>query len=148
VKPRGQRCGAWLRERLSAPSTRCGDSSRLRDAIAEAPRGGRAVATRCAKAATTRPRVAWIDGGATSLANLLSLCRRHHRFVHEHGYRVLIARDGGPRFFRSDGKPVPLADETPRTLLGSGAPAPGTMPDADALAGLRAAHAARSAGAA
>jgi len=87
--------------------------------------------------------VAWTDGGATTLSNLLSLCRRHHRFVHEHGYRVLIARDGGPRFFRSDGEPVPLADETPRTLLGSDAPAPGTMPDADALAGLRAAHAAR-----
>ena len=30
----------------------------------------------------------WIHGGETSLVNLCRLCRRHHSFVHEHGYRV------------------------------------------------------------
>ncbi|MCC6810472.1 MAG: DUF222 domain-containing protein [Deltaproteobacteria bacterium] len=30
----------------------------------------------------------WSKGGATTLENLVSLCRRHHRFVHEHGYCV------------------------------------------------------------
>jgi hypothetical protein len=36
----------------------------------------------------------WIDGGETSLRNCVSLCRRHHRYVHEFGYGVR-ARDGG-----------------------------------------------------
>jgi len=93
--------------------------------------------------------VAWIDGGATSLANLLSLCRRHHRYVHEHGYRVAVARDGGPRFFRHDGQPVPLADEPLRSPLandshaGGAGGASGVAAAPDALAALRAAHAAR-----
>ena len=30
----------------------------------------------------------WIDGGETAIDNLCRLCPRHHRFVHEHGYRV------------------------------------------------------------
>jgi len=94
--------------------------------------------------------VAWIEGGMTSLSNLLSLCRRHHRFVHEHGYRVVIARDGGPRFFRRDGQPVPLADEPLRSPLGNDSHACGGATAAaaaaaaapDALAALRAAHSA------
>lgn len=31
-------------------------------------------------------------------------------FVHEHDYRAVVARDGGPRFFRRDGQLVPVAD--------------------------------------
>ncbi|MBM4243614.1 MAG: DUF222 domain-containing protein [Deltaproteobacteria bacterium] len=85
--------------------------------------------------------VAWIDGGATRLANLLSLCRRHHRFVHEHGYRVITASSGELLFFRRDGQPVPLAAETPRTPIGGDSRAPRTA--LNALAALRAAHAAR-----
>ena len=30
----------------------------------------------------------WVDGGPTELDNLVLLCRRHHTFVHEHGYRI------------------------------------------------------------
>ena len=30
----------------------------------------------------------WADGGATRLDNLLLLCRRHHRLVHEGGVSV------------------------------------------------------------
>ncbi len=30
----------------------------------------------------------WAAGGETSLENLLLLCRRHHRFVHEGGYTI------------------------------------------------------------
>ena len=79
--------------------------------------------------------VAWIDGGATTLPSLLSLCRRHHRFVHEHGYRVVTGSQGEPPlFFRRDGQPVALADGSRRG---------GSAPDADAVAVLRAAHAAR-----
>ena len=35
----------------------------------------------------------WADGGRTALDNLLLLCRRHHRAVHEEGFRVTL--DGG-----------------------------------------------------
>jgi hypothetical protein len=34
----------------------------------------------------------WARGGPTTMGNLLLLCRRHHRLVHEGGYRV--DRDG------------------------------------------------------
>ena len=85
--------------------------------------------------------VAWIEGGATSLPNLLSLCRRHHRFVHEHGYRVVTEVAGEPRFLDADGRPVPLADDALRTTQGRDSRATETAPDA--LAVLRAAHAAR-----
>ncbi len=40
----------------------------------------------------------WIHGGATALENLCRLCPSHHRFVHEHGYRVEL-REGEPVFF-------------------------------------------------
>jgi hypothetical protein len=33
----------------------------------------------------------WADGGATELENLVSLCRPHHRAVHEQGWRLHIA---------------------------------------------------------
>src|SRR5579862_2968651 len=33
----------------------------------------------------------WSDGGPTELANLVSLCRPHHRRVHEQGWRIHIA---------------------------------------------------------
>jgi hypothetical protein len=33
----------------------------------------------------------WADGGPTELENLVSLCRSHHRRVHEEGWRIHIA---------------------------------------------------------
>jgi hypothetical protein len=33
----------------------------------------------------------WADGGPTELGNLVSLCRQHHRRVHEEGWRLQIA---------------------------------------------------------
>src|SRR5207244_443871 len=47
----------------------------------------------------------WVDGGETSLANTLLLCRRHHVLVHEHGFSVQC--DPEPRFFDPFGAPVP-----------------------------------------
>jgi hypothetical protein len=45
--------------------------------------------------------VHWADGGETSLANLVLLCRRHHRLVHERF--GLTMEDGQPVFRRPDG---------------------------------------------
>jgi predicted restriction endonuclease len=36
------------------------------------------------------------DGGRTEVANLLSMCRRHHRFVHEKGWMVGVDEVGNP----------------------------------------------------
>ena len=35
----------------------------------------------------------WADGGATILDNLILLCRRHHRLVHEEGWTLELAHD-------------------------------------------------------
>lgn len=45
----------------------------------------------------------WAQGGDTKLANLVTLCRFHHRLVHEGGIRVAMTPDGAPRFMRPDG---------------------------------------------
>ena len=49
----------------------------------------------------------WAQGGPTTLANLVLLCRRHHRAVHEEGYSVVHGPDGTLRFRRPDGRPLP-----------------------------------------
>src|SRR5262249_41758992 len=50
--------------------------------------------------------VAWARGGATRLGNLCLLCRRHHRFVHEHGYGIEHGAAGELTFRRPDGRVV------------------------------------------
>jgi hypothetical protein len=60
--------------------------------------------------------VHWADGGETSLRNTLLLCRHHHRYVHEGGWRVACDKDGQAVFFSPLGKalagapPMPLTD--------------------------------------
>ena len=63
----------------------------------------------------------WARGGETKLANLVSLCRFHHRQVHEGRVGVQILDDGALRFVRPDGgcfetlvpgHSAPLADWT------------------------------------
>ena len=75
----------------------------------------------------------WAHGGETKLSNLVTLCRFHHRQVHEGRVVVEGLDDGAFRFTRPDGKtfesPMPLvatwdelvADQrtqiTPRTAI-------------------------------
>ena len=56
----------------------------------------------------------WADGGVTRLDNLVLLCRRHHRAVHEERFTVELRDDGDARFFRPDGQPFPEAPPAPR----------------------------------
>ena len=56
----------------------------------------------------------WAAGGATKIDNLVLLCRRHHRAVHEDGFTVELRDDGGIRFFGPDGQPFPEAPPAPR----------------------------------
>ncbi|MFI5325087.1 MAG: DUF222 domain-containing protein [Candidatus Rokuibacteriota bacterium] len=49
----------------------------------------------------------WAHGGPTKLSNLVLLCRRHHRAVHEEGYQVERLPDGELQFRRPDGRLLP-----------------------------------------
>ena len=55
----------------------------------------------------------WADGGATRLDNLLLLCRRHHRAVHEEGFSVTRHEDGEVRFTHPGGWPLDVAPPAP-----------------------------------
>ena len=55
----------------------------------------------------------WAHGGATVLDNLVLLCRRHHRAVHEEGFRVTLDATGNAEFVRPDGRPLPEAPAPP-----------------------------------
>jgi hypothetical protein len=56
----------------------------------------------------------WGDGGATRLSNLMLVCRRHHRALHEGGFRVVLSSAGEFTFYRPDGRPLPDSPALPR----------------------------------
>jgi hypothetical protein len=70
----------------------------------------------CAFPGCTRPPVMghahhirhWIDGGPTSLNNLVLLCGHHHRTIHHTPWQVRLADDGRPEFL-----PPPKAGHPP-----------------------------------
>ena len=55
----------------------------------------------------------WAHGGATALDNLVLLCRRHHRAVHEEGFQVTVDTSGAAAFVRPDGRPLPTVPSAP-----------------------------------
>jgi len=65
----------------------------------------------------------WADGGGTSLDNLLLVCRRHHRLVHEGGIGIERGAGGAVTFLRPDGRRIETA---PRLTL-TDPPALGVM---------------------
>lgn len=63
----------------------------------------------------------WVEGGATDEDNGLILCSHHHRFVHEHGWKIKGSVYGALTFIRPDGRrhtgmPPPLRDEVRKKL--------------------------------
>ena len=55
----------------------------------------------------------WAHGGETSMTNLVLLCRRHHRLVHEAGFGLETDGHGHFQFTRPDGESIP---DTPRAV--------------------------------
>jgi len=56
----------------------------------------------------------WADGGETKLSNLVELCGRHHRLLHEGGYGLRATDDGALIFTRPDGERIP---DVPQPLV-------------------------------
>jgi hypothetical protein len=57
----------------------------------------------------------WAAGGETSLDNLVHLCRRHHRLVHEGGFSLDVDARGGLRFADRWGHALPNSPPLPRS---------------------------------
>jgi hypothetical protein len=53
----------------------------------------------------------WADGGETRMENLIQLCRRHHRLVHEGGFGLEARPDRTFRFSLPDGTHLPNAPD-------------------------------------
>ncbi len=75
----------------------------------------------------------WADGGKTDLGNLITLCRHHHRLVHEGGFRLEARADGEFVFRRRNGSALPASPALPGSRPGprllrdaiAGTPSPG-----------------------
>ncbi|HEY2992011.1 MAG TPA: DUF222 domain-containing protein [Methylomirabilota bacterium] len=55
----------------------------------------------------------WAHGGPTTLSNLVLLCRRHHRSVHEDGFQMQRLASGELEFKRPNGWLIPEAPPLP-----------------------------------
>jgi hypothetical protein len=55
----------------------------------------------------------WASGGDTKVGNLVLLCGRHHRFVHEAGYSIVVLADSNVEFRDSWGALVADAPRSP-----------------------------------
>ena len=80
----------------------------------------------------------WADGGATAVDNLVLLCRRHHRLIHEGGFSV-ARTGGGPIEFRDrfgallTAAPPSLPEGRADALVGGGDVGPPPLPSGDPL---------------
>jgi hypothetical protein len=74
----------------------------------------------------------WADGGETKLSNLVTLCRFHHRLVHEGQVVVQVLDDGAFRFIRPTGEsfesPIPPASDSGAIIVGHESAGPQITP--------------------
>jgi len=100
-------------EPLSLGRKRRTISPALRRALAARDRGCRFPGCERARFVDGHHLQHWSQGGETNLDNLVSLCRRHHRLVHERGYSVSLDDDGEARFVNQYGIAVPSVPRPP-----------------------------------
>jgi hypothetical protein len=62
----------------------------------------------------------WSDGGPTDLRNLVLVCARHHRVVHDGAWRIEVRRDGHHRFTPPGRTPLPRCGATVGRAQGPG----------------------------
>jgi hypothetical protein len=74
----------------------------------------------------------WAHGGRTDLDNLILLCWRCHRMIHDQGFRLARDQHGNVRMIRPNGVPVrrhpyPMRPETKERMLGPSHPRTSVM---------------------
>jgi hypothetical protein len=84
----------------------------IRRALHRRDKGCRFPGCTCSRFVDAHHITHWADGGETNMDNLVLLCRRHHRLVHEEGFGVQRRVDGEIRFTNPQGHPVPDAGDT------------------------------------
>lgn len=60
--------------------------------------------------------VPWVDGGATSIENITTLCTFHHHAVHEQGFRMARSENGSLLFFSPSGTLIPSSPRPHRLV--------------------------------
>lgn len=81
----------------------------IRRALKRRDKGCRFPGCTCNRFVDAHHIAHWADGGETSVDNLVLLCRRHHRLVHEEGFGVHSKADGQVSFTDPQGHHLPDA---------------------------------------
>ena len=79
----------------------------IRRALHRRDGGCRFPGCTCTRFVDAHHVVHWADGGETSMENLVLLCRRHHRLVHEEGFGLRTDRPGNFIFSLPNGESLP-----------------------------------------
>jgi len=83
----------------------------IRRALKRRDHGCRFPGCTCSRFVDAHHITHWADGGETCLNNLVLLCRRHHRMVHEEGFGIHSQADGQVYFTDPQGHRLPEAAE-------------------------------------
>ncbi len=104
-KPHGEPLNIGRKTRSIPPA--------IRRALHRRDGGCRFPGCSCTRFVDAHHVVHWADGGVTAMDNLVLLCRRHHRMVHEEGFGLGLSagKAGEFRFTLPNGKPIPECPE-------------------------------------
>ena len=84
----------------------------IRRALKKRDHGCRFPGCTCSRFVDAHHIQHWADGGMTCLDNLVLLCRRHHRMVHEEGFGIHSHADSLIYFTDPQGQQLPDSGET------------------------------------